>query len=136
MNKKLKLSLCLQVNEIDGLLDFSVDPPVTAIATGNLHTYEFEIDGKSRQQIRINLRDKQGEKSHIIVKEIRVNNRPIDQMDLCTRYVVKQSQSIENTYGYLDRPGTFFVNIHQNSLVHNYLAYFRDRCKKSKGQHE
>ena len=99
MNKKLKLSLCLQINELNGRIDFTVHPPATKITIDDLHVYEFYIDGKSRKQIKINLLDKQGQKSHILVKEIRVNDQQIDQIDLCTRYVLRDSQTVENTYG-------------------------------------
>jgi hypothetical protein len=132
MNKKSKLSLYLQVNEIDGELCFEVEPAGQKRLVDDLQLYEFEIEAKQRNQIKINLQSKQGHQSHIIVKEIRLNDQIINHLDLSSRYLVHESKQTESTYGYMGKPGIMFLNIHQNALVHNYMTYFLSRCKNNK----
>lgn len=129
MNKKSKLSLYLQVNEIDGDLCFKIEPEGQKRLVDDLQVYDFEIESKKRNQIKIDLQSKQGHQSHIIVKEIRLNDQIINHLDLSSRYFVYESKQIESTHMYMGKPGIMFLNIHQNALVHNYMTYFLSRCK-------
>ena len=124
MNKKSKFSLCIQVNEIDGALDYRIEPPGRQTLTNGMLNYELEVDAKQRNQIKIHLLRRQGHQSHMVVKEMKLNNLPLNQLNLCSTYMIKETGETAQTYGYLDRPGTLYLNIHQSAVVHNYMLYF------------
>jgi hypothetical protein len=128
-NKNAKLYLFLEPVEIDGKLNFTVLPEGRQYYKDNLIVYETDIDPTKRNQIRIDLLDKQGSQSHLLVKEIRINDCVVKQWELCTIYVVKETNTVEQTYGYLGKPGTMFINLHQSALISNYVSYFLSRCK-------
>lgn len=129
MNKKQKLSLYIQVNEIDGPLDFRLEPDVSATVQDGLLVYEFEHIVGQNTKIKVDLKNKHGNQSHIIIKKVELGNQILNNLDQWSRYLVYETGQIERTFGYIGKPGLFVMTIHQNALVHNYMSYFLHSCQ-------
>lgn len=131
MNKHAKLSLCVQVNEVDGPIDFVVEPCCVAGIIDNIWTYEWETVPQKKFQIAVDLRSRSGNKSHLIIQEIKCDSVVLNNLDTFGRYVTHKDSVLRKTHGYMDFPGRYSFNIHQNALVHNYMLYFWGKCKQS-----
>lgn len=129
MNKKQKLLLYIQVNEIDGALDFTVDPAIPAVVKDGVWIYEFEHTVGTNTKIKVDLKGRQGNQSHIIIKEVQLDGQTLNNLDRWSRYVVYETGQTESTFGYMGKPGCYVLTIHQNALVHNYMSYFLSSCQ-------
>jgi hypothetical protein len=121
----------LQVNEIDGPLDFVVDPSSPAKFENNLWIYEFDHIVGKKTQIKVILKNIQGTQSHLIIKQITLNDLVLNNLDLWSKYIVYGNDQPMSTFGYMNQPGYYVLNIHQNPIIHNYMTYFLSRCKHS-----
>ena len=129
MSKKIKLSLSIQVNEIDGDVEFDVDPYCQPRIIDDVWMYEWWHEPKKKFRIRVTLKNKKGTQSHLNIKEVRCNDVVLNNIDRWGKYIMPNG-AIRSTYGYMDLPGCYMLSVHQNALVHNYMSYFLDRSKQ------
>lgn len=127
-NKKLKLSLSIQHNETDGIIDYQVSPDAPFMIQGDTRIYHWDHDPKKTTKISIIIKANQGQRSHLQITDVNINGIKLNNIEKWSRYISKQG-CLKNTHGYLSIPGEFIMTIHQNPLVHNYMAYFLSTCQ-------
>lgn len=124
-----KLFVYLQVYNIDGDVKFSVDNAKHILFKNELWEIELEHDISTTSRFKINLTENLGSQSHLIIKDVVLDGVKLHNLDTWGKYIVDGEENPLSTYGYMNRPGYYILNIHQSSLVHNYISYFQSRCK-------
>lgn len=132
MNKLQKLSLSIKANQIDGPLSFDVISTYQLQPEQENNCYEFNTwhDVTKTSSVTVRLLENFGKKTHLQIEKIKLNEISLDNLDLWSRYVTFDRGVIPGTFGYMSVPGEYRMKIHQNALVHNYMAYFLSRCKQ------
>lgn len=127
---KKKLLVYIQVNEIDGEVDFSIDIPHLKKKTEN-NIYEIEIqhDIKKTTRFKVNLDKKDGVESHIVIKDIILDGTKLKNFESWSSYIIYGEDKPFSTFGYMGNLGYYIINIHQNPIVHNYMSYFKEISK-------
>lgn len=127
MSKKVKLLIYVQVHEIDGKIDFKMIPNGSLTLENDQHVFELGHDPKTTSRIKIHLLSNTGQQSFLEIKKVVLNGETLNNLDIWAKYI-PTSDSPRSTYGYMNQPGVYVLNVHQNSLVHNYMSYFLSRC--------
>jgi hypothetical protein len=131
MNKNQEFLLSVQYNNIDGEIDFLVNGAKFSHIENDLHVYKGYHSFTGRSQVTISLLANRGSQSHITIKNISINGTSLDNMQNWSVCVDSETgQSSTSNFGYMSRPGKYFLNIKQSPIVHNYINYFLSRCKK------
>jgi hypothetical protein len=130
MSKKGKLSIYAKIHEIDGPIQFCVEPTGTSYVDKNQWIIEMEHDLTKKSTIKIHLISNLGQKSHLTIEEIFLDGHKLNNFDIWSNYVVNTGTT-KKTYGYMSEPGFYIINIHQNAIAHNYMSYFLSKCIKT-----
>lgn len=130
-NKKIcKIQMFFEKNQIDGDIDFDVVPPGNMYGNDQTYIYETNCVLDAITHIQIKIKQRQGHQSHIRITKIVCNGVELKNWNCWSSYVLDDGKSIPPTYGYIDRPGTYTFKIRQNAMVHNYISYLYQLCKK------
>lgn len=129
MNKSVHLSLSIRVNDNNGHIHFDVTPSGQVKTHGNLRVFEWQQAIQDKFSIYVNLWSRQSSESHIIIEELKCNGIVLGNMNIWAKYIRFDDNVVRTTYGYMDHPGRYQLSVHQNALVHNYLANFLTRCR-------
>lgn len=124
MTKKLLFSLSVQVNNIDGDIDYHVSPNARSWPADGLTWYEWEYDPTKQLMVSVSMTKTPDTQSHLIISNLNVSGIKIDQFDQTGTYRRHDTgEIIKNTYGYMSWSGTYTFKIRYSPQIHNYITY-------------
>ena len=116
-----KYLLSLQINERNNL-KYSVSPDALLVNLNeDIETYEYLLDINKPFKINIDVTQRLGNTSNIIVKSFMVDDFNIGLQNISIYRVGKNK--IKNSYNFLDEVGTYQIKIHMNPISQNYLSF-------------
>lgn len=128
--KNCKIQLFFEKNEINGVIDFEMITPGNMYGNDNTYIFETDLEVGTNTYLQIKIKSRQGYQSHIRITKIICNGVELKNWNCCCSYILADGKAVPPTYGYIDRPGTYTFKIRQNAIVHNYISYFYELCKK------
>lgn len=129
MNNNQEFFLFIQYRNIDGEVKFAVDGADFSHCTNGTFVYKGIHCLKKRTNIKVRLISNEGTQSHIQIERLSINNIDLTNMQNWSVYVDSQSTYVTTrNFGYMNQPGTYFLNIKQSPIAQNYINYFLSRC--------
>ena len=124
-------SLLLEINGQDDI-EYTISPvPTDAVeqSSTNQVLYTFTVDINKSTTVEINVTRRDGNQSHIIVKQLTVCDVDLQLSNISVYRTA--TNKIKNSYGFLDELGTYRVKIHTNPISQNYLNYLLNLTKQN-----
>jgi len=126
----LKFSLCIQNNNIDGEITYAINGAELNNSHQKIFSHEGLHDPKGITNIEIKLLSNKGIQSHLLVKDVKVGDTYLNNMQNWSSYVLADGKIMPYTNGWLSFPGTFRLKLKYSPLVQNYVSYFYSLSKK------
>ena len=124
MTKKLLFSLSVQVNNIDGDIDYQVSPTARSWSADGLYWHEWQYDPAKQLVVNVSMTKTPDTGSHIIISNLSVSGIQIDHLDQTGVYRRHDTGEInKNVYGYMSWSGTYTFKIRYSPQIHNYITY-------------
>lgn len=131
MNKKLKFSLYLRPNEIDGCLDYEVIGAKLDREVDGVMIYTGFHDTSKTTKLVVRLRENNGHDSHLLIEKLIVNDIELKNIENWSCYICGSTgKKLALTHGWVSQKGDYILKIRQNPLVFNYLNWFYDTCRE------
>jgi hypothetical protein len=127
MNKKSKLLVYLQNNSLL-TIDYKLDNSIVYSEFDNIRVHLLEHDNQKTTRIKLIVNNINSNES-LIIQKIILDDIELNNMDMWSYFITLKDRQRLQTHGFIDQPGTYFINIHQNAIVHNYISYFR-KCSR------
>lgn len=126
----LKFSLFVQLNEIDGPLDYEIIGASYCNNIDNIYEYTGLHDPTGITPITIRLKNNTS-KSYILIKKLVVGDITLDNMQQWSTYILDDGNPTTLTHGWIDRNGEYRLKIRYSPAAQNYISYFLSLCPKS-----
>lgn len=131
--QKIKLSLYIKVEDIDGAVDFTVLPVTDncVLLDNGIIKYSWEYDSSSVFVISIMVNTVPG-KSNVQIKQLTGNEIDISNLNKCSIYKrFSDNQIIQDSHGYMAFPGEYKIKVKYSPLIHKYINNFLEQSKKN-----
>ena len=124
MPKKLLFSLSVQVNNIDGDIDYHVSPSARSWSADGLDWHEWSYDPVKQLVVNVVMTKTPNTESHVIISNLSVSGIRIDQLDQTGTYRRHDTgEIVKNVYGYMSWAGTYTFKIRYSPQIHNYITH-------------
>jgi len=121
MTKKLLFSLSVQVNNIDGDVDYQVSPDARSWKANGLTWHEWSYDPTKQLTVSVSMTKPPDTQSHLIISNLSAGGINIYQNGTYLRH--DTSEVVKNVHGYMSWSGTYTFKIRYSPQVHNYITY-------------
>ncbi len=132
--QKIKLSLYIKVENIDGEVNFRILPS-TAVCTvleDQTLVYSWNYDLSSIFNVSVIVDSIDGIKSNLQIKKITGNEVDISNINNCSIYKrFSDNAIIKNSHGYMSWPGEYKIKIRFSPMIHRYITNFLEQTTKS-----
>jgi hypothetical protein len=126
-----RFSLFLEYNNNDGVINWEISPePKLTLKNNNVIEYQYELDSRITNVIKISVTSRTGSNSHVRVTEMRYNDIVLENIDSYS--VFKTANGVTKPYGYLDKIGDFYLKLRGDPITLNYMAYLSSLTKENK----